>query len=81
MVFLEAETGGLFRLAADNRDQRSAHSGDLPPEISASRLPRAVNAHDPVFHLRHNAIGTLSSFFTDMFHAILDSKKYLVSSI
>jgi len=73
MVFLEAESFGLIRLAAGNWGKRSAQPGDLPPGLNASRLPRAVNAHAPDFRLRHTASKCTVSFSVDIIFTILNS--------
>ena len=68
MVFLEAESFGLIRLAAGNWGKRLAQPGDLPPGLNASRLPRAVNAHAPDFRLRHTASKVTLAFSVDMIY-------------
>ena len=74
MVFLEAESFGLIRLAAGNWGKHLAQPGDLPPGLNASRLPRAVNAHAPDFRLRHTASQMQASLPPDMVLTTLLSK-------
>ncbi|TSC99758.1 MAG: hypothetical protein Greene101449_535 [Candidatus Peregrinibacteria bacterium Greene1014_49] len=72
MVFLEAESARLIRLAAGYWGKRSTQPGDLPPGLNALRLPRAVNAHALDFLLRHNAPQMTFAFSVDIILTILD---------
>jgi len=74
-VFLEAERDRLDLLAEAFWDPCSALLGDLPPRISASHVPRAVNAHALIFPLRHAAPRRQFAFPGDMLCTTLDSKK------
>ena len=65
-VFLEAERDRLARVNPSNRYRRSTQPGDLPPDLNALRLPRAVNAHALIFPLGHAAPRLKLSFSTNI---------------
>src|SRR3989338_8354319 len=67
MIFLGAEGDRLSPLARSIWDLRSTLPADLPAEINALHIPRAVNTHALILRLRHTASRMHISFFPDVF--------------
>ena len=72
-IFLETERDGLTRPKADIWDPCSTLPADLPAEINVLHVPRAFNAHAPIFPLRHAAPRMKESFSMNIAYTTLYS--------